>query len=64
MISEALEMYVEGGQFCHSWCMCVVGHGKSWFGWGRDGGGRWYACGTKSGGVGRMLEDAECEVIH
>ena len=27
MISEALELYVEGGRVDHSWCMGVVRHG-------------------------------------
>ena len=27
MISEALELYVEGGRVSHIWCMCVVGNG-------------------------------------
>ena len=27
-----------------------------------DGGGSWQAFGTKLGGVGRMSEDAECEM--
>ena len=26
MISEALELYVEGGRVSHSWCMCIIGH--------------------------------------
>ena len=38
----------------HHWCMCVVSYGYG--GWGRDGGGGWYACGTK--GAGRMPGDA------
>ena len=27
MISEALELYIEGGRVSHSWCMCVVDNG-------------------------------------
>ena len=27
MISEALELRVEGVRVSHSWCMCVVSHG-------------------------------------
>ena len=34
MISEALELRVEGVIVSHSWCMCVVSHGC---GGGRDG---------------------------
>ena len=26
MISEALELYVEGGRVSHSWCICVASH--------------------------------------
>ena len=39
MISEALELPVEGGQVSHSWCVCVVGHGYGGLGGGWDGGG-------------------------
>ena len=28
--------------------MCVVSHGHGGLGGGRDGGGGWYACGTKT----------------
>ena len=49
MISEALELLVESGRVCHSWCMCVVGHGYGGLGGGRDKGGGWYACVTKPG---------------
>ena len=38
MISEALELRIEGGQLIHSWCMCVVSHGYGGLGGGRDGG--------------------------
>ena len=31
-ISEALELGVEGGRVCHSWCMFVVSHGFGWLG--------------------------------
>ena len=41
MISEALELHVEGEQASHSWCMCVVSHGFGGLGGGRDGGGAW-----------------------
>ena len=27
MISESLELCVDGGRVSHCWCMCVVGHG-------------------------------------
>ena len=50
MTSEAIELRVEGGRVSHSWCMCVVGHGNSGLGVGRDGGGGWHAYGTKPGG--------------
>ena len=58
MISEVLEVYVEGGRVSHSLCMCVVSRGYGGLGGGRDGGGGWYACGTTSGGwsyVGKCL---------
>ena len=46
---------MEGGRVSHSWCMVVVSHGYG----GLDGGGGWYACGTKPRGlwlhVGRCL---------
>ena len=47
MISEALELYVEGGRVSHSWCMCVVGHGYSRLGEYNNGGGGSYACWKK-----------------
>ena len=50
MILEALELYVEGGRVNHSWCMCVHDHGYDGLGEGKDGGGGWYACGTKPRG--------------
>ena len=31
--------------------MCVVGHGYGGMGGRRDGGGGWYACGTKPRGL-------------
>ena len=49
MISEALELHVEGGRVSHSWCMCVVRHGCGGLGGGRDVGGDLCACGTKPG---------------
>ena len=64
MISQALELRVEGGRVSHSGRVCVVSQGNGGFG---DGGGGWDACWTKPG-VGRMLGDAgalpECEAIH
>ena len=51
MISEALELRVEGGLISHSWCMCVVGHGCGGLGGGREVGGGWYACGTQPRGL-------------
>ena len=47
MISEALELRLEGGRVSHSWCMCVVTHGYSGLGVGRVSDGGWYVCGTK-----------------
>ena len=59
---------MEGGRVSHSWCMSVASHGISGLSGGRDGGGRWYECRTKPGGVGHMSGDAralpESEVIH
>ena len=37
MISEALELHVEGGRVSHSWCICAVSHGYGGLGGGRDG---------------------------
>ena len=51
MISEALELCVEGGQVSHSWCICVVGHGYGGYSWNRDGGGELYACVTMPEGL-------------
>ena len=51
MTSEALEIQVERCRDSHSWCMDVVSHGYSGLGGGRDGGGPWYACGTKPEGL-------------
>ena len=42
---------MEGGRVSYSWCMCVVGYGHGGFGEGKDGGGGWYACGWKKGGL-------------
>ena len=47
LVSEALELHVEGGRVSHSWCMSVVSHGYGVLGGVRDGGGEWYACRTK-----------------
>ena len=38
--------------------MCVVSHGYGELVGGRDGGGGWYACGTKRGWIGRLSGDA------
>ena len=51
MISESLELRVEGGTVGHSWCMCVVSHGYGGLGGGMDGGGGWYACRTMPRGL-------------
>ena len=48
--------------------MYVVSHGYGGLCGGRDGGGGWYACGTKPRGFCRMPGDAgafpKCEVIQ
>ena len=36
MISEALDLCVEGGRVSHSWYMCVVKHGYGRLGEGID----------------------------
>ena len=41
MISEALELSVEGGRVSHSWCMSVVSHRYDGLGADRDGDGGW-----------------------
>ena len=64
MISEALELRVEGGRVSQGWCMCVVSHGYGGLGGGRDGGGGRYACGTKPRGWLHVAAFQECEVIH
>ena len=48
MISQALELYVEGGRVSHSWSMCVVSRGCDRL---DEGSGGWYACRTKAGGL-------------
>ena len=35
MISQALELRVEGGHSSHSWCMCVVSHSYGRYGMGQ-----------------------------
>ena len=57
MLSEVLELRVEGGKVSHSWCMRVVSHGYGRQGGKRGEGGGSHACGTKPGG-GRISEDA------
>ena len=59
MISQALELLVEGGHDSRIWCMCVVSNGYGGFGGGRDGGGRWYACRTKPRGLVACREMSE-----
>ena len=39
MMSEALELCVEGGRVSHSWYMCVGSDSYGGLGGGRDGGG-------------------------
>ena len=40
MMSDVLELCVEGGRVSHCWCMCVVSHGCGELGRGwSDGGG-------------------------
>ena len=51
MISEALELHVEGGCVPHSWCTCVVSHGYGGLGGHKDVGGGWYACRANPRGV-------------
>ena len=51
MISESLELCVEGRQVSHSWCMCVISHGYGGLGGGWNGGSGRFACGTKSRGL-------------
>ena len=63
MISEALELRMEGGRVSHIWCMCVVRYGYGWLG------RAWMACmQDKARRVGRMSGYAmafpECEVTH
>ena len=50
MISEAIDLRMEGERVSHSWYMGVVSHGDGGLIGGRDGGGAWHACGTKPGG--------------
>ena len=59
MISEALRLRVEGVRISHSWYMCVVSHSHGRLGGFKDGGGGWYACGTKPMGLVACLEMQE-----
>ena len=61
IISEVLELCMEGRSVSHSWCMCVVSHGPGGLDGGWEGGGGWYACGLMLGDSGAI---PECEVIH
>ena len=54
MISEALELCVEGGHVSHSWCVGVVSHRYDGLGGGMNGCGGWYACRTKPGGLSHV----------
>ena len=51
MISEALELRVEGERVGHSRCNSVVSHGYGGLVGGSDGGGGWYACRTNPWGL-------------
>ena len=51
MISEALELRVEGGQVSRSWCTCVGSHGNDGLDGARDGGSAWHACWMKPRGL-------------
>ena len=69
MITEALELYMEGGRVSYSWCVCLVGHRYGGMGGGRNGAGGYHACGRKIVcEVSHMSGDAgahpECEVIN
>ena len=59
MISEVLELCVEDGRVSHSLSICVVDHVHSGLGGGRDGGGGWYACGTRPRELVAMKEMPE-----
>ena len=62
------------GGLNHSWGIGVVSHytrlvvSYGGLDGSRDGGGGWYACKTRPGGIGRMLGDVgalpDCEVEH
>ena len=71
VISEALELCVEGERVNHSWCMGVVGHGYGGLGGDRDEGGGWYSCGTRPGwlagrwwSISRMRGDTLKTPVH
>ena len=49
VISDVLALRMKGGLV--SWCLGVVSHGYSGLGGGWDGGGGWFACGTKPRGL-------------
>ena len=59
MISDALELRMEGGRVSHSWYLCVVSHGNGGLGWGKNGGSGCYVCGTKPGGLVACREMTE-----
>ena len=67
IISETLELRVEGGQVSYSWCVCVVSHDSGMLG----GAGMEVVDGVHAGqcqGVVHISRDAgalpACKVIH
>ena len=65
MISEALELHVEGGRVNHSWCVCVVSCNYDGLGGGREGGCGCYAFWISQGVVAcrEMPEHCPCAMI-
>ena len=67
MISDALELRVEGEQVSQTWCMGAVSHCYGWLGGDKDGEGGLLAK-DKANGAGRLSGDAgallDCKVIH
>ena len=44
--------------------MCVVSHGDGGFGGVRDGGGGWYACGTKPRGRSHVVRCRSISLVR